>query len=347
MLSPIKILFLTAFLATLFIASPLIAAEPPQWNGPTMGPKSQAGRKVNFIASDLKNGGTSAVSEGLLSAARVMRWSVHILDGQGDPAKIRKHFNDSIEKRVDGIVLGGFDEDDFKEEILRAQKGYIRLIGWHASPRPGPSKLLFSNITTDPLVVAAKAASLIQEFGNKKPGVIIFTDNSFSIAQAKTEKMKEIVESTKGARILEIVDIPISTADQNVPPTVEALHKKYGRKWTHTLAINDIYFDHINFPLKSIKRKDIVNISAGDGSLTALNRIKSGFSQQVATIAEPLHAQGWQVADEMNRAFTGHAESGYVSEPLVATQDTLSSVKNNNLESQLPYQEVYTKIWHP
>jgi hypothetical protein len=42
-------------------------------------------------------------------------------------------------------------------------------------------------------------------------------------------------------------------------------------------------------------------ISAGDGSVAAFNRVRSG-DYQIATVAEPLHAAGWQLVDELNRA---------------------------------------------
>ena len=54
------------------------------------------------------------------------------------------------------------------------------------------------------------------------------------------------------------------------------------------------------------------NISAGDGSELAFQRIRSK-QYQMATVPEPLHEQGWQLVDELNRAFAGEPWSGYVS----------------------------------
>lgn len=338
-------------LPVVFLFSPMTAEaqhlDTIKWTGPTTGPQAQESHTVHFIASDLKNGGVSAVSESFLSAVRVLRWQAQIFDGKGSSELLRQQLRHSISQKVDGIVLGGFDAEDHPEQVKQAQAAGIRILGWHASAKPGPSKLLFTNITTDPLIVAERSARLATKFGPRKAGVVLITDSRFTIALAKTERMKHILEDSKDIKVLTTLDMPISQADREVPKTVETLQRQYGKKWTHTLAINDVYFDHMNFPLKKIGRKDIVNISAGDGSITALTRIKSRLSQQVATIAEPLRAQGWQLADEFNRAFAGLAPSGYVSEPIEVTADSLKAHSLKELEGRIPFEESYTKIWYP
>lgn len=338
---------IAAFLLFTPSASQAHHPDKAKWAGPTTGPQAQDFRTIHFIASDLKNGGTSAVSESFLSAVRVLKWRAHIFDGKGNPALIRQQLVHSASQKVDGLILGGFDAEDYPEEIKRAQAAGIRVLGWHASAKPGPSKLLFTNITTDPLAVAERSALLVKKLGPRKAGVVLITDSHFSIALAKTDRMKKILEESKEATVLATLDLPISNADQEAPKAVETLHKKFGKKWTHTLAINDIYFDHMNFPLKKIGRKEIVNISAGDGSVTALTRIKSGLSQQVATIAEPLRAQGWQIADELNRAFAGVSASGYVSDPIEVTKKSLDEHTLKEMEGRIPFEESYTKIWYP
>lgn len=267
-------------------------AQAP-WTGPTSGPQVIPDQRIVFIAADLRNEGISTVSDGLRTAGRVLKWNIQVDDGASDANRIRKHLQQALLKRVDAIVLGGFDPEDYQEELKKAHSMNIKIVGWHASPVPGPGKNLFTNVTT----------------------------------------------------VLEILHVPISQAEFRASEIVQTLQEKYGLRWTHTLAINDIYFDHMNFPLKKAGRKDVVNISAGDGSPKALSRIESGFSQHVAAIAEPLHAQGWQIADELNRAFANEAPSGFVTQPLIITKDFLKTVKSKNLDSGLPFEEAYKKIW--
>lgn len=351
MISHIKYYLCLSSLPVVLLFAPMAAQahhlDRAKWTGPTTGPQAQDFRTIHFIASDLKNGGTSAISESFLSAMRVLKWQAQIFDGKGSPTILRQQLLHSISQKVDGIVVGGFDAEDHPEEIKRAQAAGIRVLGWHASAKPGPSKLLFTNVSTDPLAVAERSALLVKKFGPGKAGVVLITDSNFAVALAKTGRMKKILEDSKDVTVLTTLDLPISRADHEAPKAVEALHRKFGKKWTHTLAINDIYFDHMNFPLKKIGRKEIVNISAGDGSITALTRIKSGLSQQMATIAEPLRAQGWQLADEFNRAFAGLPPSGYVSDPIEVTKVSLNEHSLKEMEGRIPFEDSYRKIWYP
>jgi hypothetical protein len=73
----------------------------------------------------------------------------------------------------------------------------------------------------------------------------------------------------------------------------------------------------------------------GRGSLE-ISRISSGMSQQVASVAEPTGLQGWQLADELNRACAGQMPSGYVSQAILVTAPLLACVNGNNIEYPLP-----------
>ena len=156
--------------------------------------------------------------------------------------------------------------------------------------------------------------------------------------------MAGLIKAAKvpGAGVLEIADLPISDAARRVPEAVPKLAARFGASWTYSLAINDVYFDHINFPLVFAHRTDVVSVSAGDGSSLAFSRIRSGYSQQAATVAEPLRLQGFQLADELNRAFAGKAPSGYLSKPVLVTAERL---KSGPPDAGLGYEEAYGRIW--
>ena len=86
-----------------------------------------------------------------------------------------------------------------------------------------------------------------------------------------------------------------------------ALLQRYGDEWTHSLAINDIYFDFMG---PALAAAGVAGdgapkaVAAGDGSESAYQRIRAGQYQAV-TVAEPLNLQGWQLVDELNRAIQG------------------------------------------
>ena len=127
-----------------------------------------------------------------------------------------------------------------------------------------------------------------------------------------------------------------------------ALLERYGAKWTYTLASNDLYFDFIGPPLISAGRDPKgppVNISAGDGSNSADERIRGG-QFQAATVPEPLLLQGWQLVDELNRGFAGQPPSGYVAPVhLVTAQNVdLNGGKKDIYDPDDHYRGAYKKI---
>jgi ribose transport system substrate-binding protein len=103
--------------------------------------------------------------------------------------------------------------------------------------------------------------------------------------------------------------------------------------------------DSFHFPLVTLGRRDVVGIAAGDGSRTALSRIRSGRSQQQATIAEPTGLQGWQLADELRRAFAGLPASGLVAAPIAVTTALLRELGGRELDDTLPYRDDYRRQW--
>jgi ribose transport system substrate-binding protein len=316
-----------------------------EWDGPTAGPPKQHGKKVLFISQDFRNGGISAAYRGFFLAALDLGWDVSVVDGKNDAQTIRERFAAAVQSHQDAIIVGGFQADAFTDMVELARKSNIVLVGWHAAAEPGPTRELFVNVATESAEVARMAADYAIRDGNGNIGAVIFSDNRFAVANAKTRRMKEIIERCQRCKVLEVDNIPISEANRDVPLAVPRLDKKYGKAWTHTLAINDVYFDAMNIPLLAAGRQDIRNISAGDGSNIALGRIRSGDSQQIATVAEPTGVQGWQMADELNRAFAGKPPSGYVSKPILATTASLSRLGGASIDADIPYKAAYQAIW--
>ncbi|APJ02609.1 substrate-binding domain-containing protein [Silvanigrella aquatica] len=337
-LTKIFLLFITSFYMISFVFA-------EEWYGPTLGPLAQKSKFIIYIASDYQNGGVTAVYRGLEDASKKLGWKLGIMNGNGSKEQIQKDLQDAVKQQPDAIVLGGFQPTDFSENIKQAKAAHITLVGWHAAERPGTHPDLFVNVATDSNEVATVAARYVINESKGKVGVVIFNDNRFDVANAKTKAMKEEIQKCKRCSVLSIENIPIANAAFEVSLVVPKLIKKFGKQWTHTLAINDIYFDNMNTPLNEAKRKDIKNISAGDGSNSAISRIKSGLSQQVATVAEPLRTQGWQIADELNRAFAREKPSGFVTKPILVTTSFLKNLNNKSIESNIGYEKAYLKIW--
>jgi len=110
-----------------------------------------------------------------------------------------------------------------------------------------------------------------------------------------------------------------------------SLLQKYGKKWNYSLGINDLYFDGMvpGLAAASVSPSgQIVNISAGDGSLSAYQRIQTAQYQD-ATIPEPLHLHGWQLVDELNRSFAGQPPMAATRQPTTRRTATAKPTKKS------------------
>ena len=203
----------------------------------------------------------------------------------------------------------------------------VPLVGWHSGEKPGPNEKagLYANVTTVTDDVADVAASWAVADSGGKAGVVIFTDSQYAIALYKARAMEAVIKKCGGCTVLSFEDSPISDSSTRMPQLTTSLLQRFGDKWTHSLAINDLYFDFMGPSLTAAGKKGDGNpkaVSAGDGSEAAYQRIRSKRFQ-AGTVPEPLNMQGWQVVDELNRAFNKLAWSGYMPKVHLVTADNV------------------------
>ena len=322
-----------------------------KWDGPISGPKLLPARSLIFIAADMKNGGILGVLDGLTEAAATAGWRVTILDGAGSAQGQLAALGKATAQKPHAIVIGGWNPAIAKDMLQKASKDGIRIVAWHGTPYPGPipENNVFFNIATNSKDVATIAALYVANKSRGTAKAVIFTDSNYPIALEKANTMKAVLEKIPGCSVLDFMDVPISEAEKRMPQVTADLLQKYGDAYQYTLAINDIYFDFMAAPLKAAGKKGDgapFNISAGDGSISAYQRIRKG-QYQAATIPEPLLLHGWQIIDECNRALSGKPPSGY-STPvhLVAPENIeFDGGPNNIYDPQNNYREEYKKIW--
>lgn len=326
------------------------AGEKTVWDGPASGPAAAADKKIVVLAADMKNGGILGVTNGVEEAAKTIGWEVTVLDGAGSVQSRAGAFGQALALKPDGIIINGFDAVEQQAALKQACDAGIPMVSWHAGPviGPDPDNCLFANVSTDAMEVSAAAAKWAFADAGGKPGVVIFTDSTYAIAIAKADRIKETIEKL-GGTVLEYVDTPIADTSNRMPTLTTSLLQKYGASWTHSLAINDIYFDFMG---PSLAAAGIAGegapkaVAAGDGSESAYQRIRSGQYQAV-TVAEPLNLQGWQLVDELNRAVSKAEWSGYTSPLHVVTQANINADggDKNIFDPGNGYRDQYSKIW--
>ncbi len=316
------------------------------WNGPTGGPRAVRGKSIVYVAQTMTNPGVAGTAKGVREAAKAIGWNVRVIDGQGTPAGTQAAFDEAIALRPSGIVIGGFDPRLTSQQVAKATADHIPLVGWHAVDSPGPSENppLFSNVTTRVEDVARISADWVIAHSHGAAGVVVFTDGSIPFARNKSELIKKGLAACSGVRLLAEENIPISDTSSRTPQEVSSLLSRFADTWTHSVAINDVYFADAAPALRAARKKGAgppYNIGAGDGDPSAFQRINSG-QFQAATVPEALSEQGWQIVDEFNRAFSGDPASGYVAPVHIATPANSGGVTAWDPPG---YRAAYRKIW--
>lgn len=269
------------------------------------------GKTLVYVAQTMTNPGVAGVAKGLQEAARTIGWKVRVIDGEGTPAGIQAALSQAVTLKPSGIVIGGFDPQLTAQQTARARAAGIPLIGWHAVGSPGPDEAsgLFTNVTTNVEDVSRISADWIISASGGDAGVVVFTDDSIPFARNKSELIEKELATCSGVKVLAYENIPIPDASSRTAQEVSSLLSRFQDRWTHSVAINDLYFADAAPALRAAGKPGSgppFNIGAGDGDPSAFQRINSK-QFQAATVPEPLSQQGWQIADEFNRAFAAWA----------------------------------------
>ncbi len=323
-----------------------------RWSGPESGPQAQRGKSIALVAEDLRNGGIVGVAQGAREAASAMGWTLKIFDGAGSSAGRAKAFSDALAAKPDGLILCGSDALENNAALMRFADKDIPVVGWHAGAHPGPidGTPVAMNVTSDPLEVARLTAMAAVAQSNGQAGVVILTDSKYSIAMTKAKAMEDVIRACQGCSMLEVRDVAISESSEKMPAVTRELLQRYGKRWTHTLAINDIYFDYSIASLTgaAIPSNGISLLSAGDGSASAFLRIQAKTYQTV-TVAEPLNLHGWQVMDELNRLFAGQPVSGFIAPIHLVNADNVAfdGGKKSQYDPDNGYRDIYRRQWNP
>ena len=322
-----------------------------KWDGPTTGPKAAGGKTVVAVVGDMKNGGPLGVEQGVEQAAKAIGWTVRTLDGQGTVSARTAALSQALTLKPDGIMVVGFDANEQRVGLKAAADAGIPLVGWHATPLPGPDPDtgLFANVTSVSADVAATAAMEAVADSNGHAGVVIFTDSEYQMAVYKARAMEAIIKKCAGCTVLSFEDSPMGESSNRMPQLTTSLLQRFGAKWTYSLAINDLYFDFMPPALSAAGIDGDGSpkaISAGDGSESAFQRIRTK-QYQMATVPEPLNLQGWQLVDEMNRAFAKEKWSGYVPGVHLVTADNIEfdGGPKNVFDPDNAYRDHYKAIW--
>ena len=338
---------------TLFItrANAKVARElafKNKWEGPTSGPKMEGKKRIIFIGSDFKNTSVSTIMKSVQEAVAVAGWEMVPIDCWGLVDKRADAFSRALALKPDGIVLAGINARDQAKEMAAAAAKKVPVVGWHAGIKPGPGDGMFTNIGTDPKEVGQTAGYLAVAESNGKAGVVIFTDPGTLYSVAKSNEIADVIKRCQTCTLLGLEELNLAGGAEAMPATLGALIKRYGKRWTYTITVHDMYLDWMETPANAELISDLKmqGISAGDGTANSYHRL-SKKNLQVGIVPEPLFQQGWQIVDELNRVQHGMPASGYTTPVYVVTGQNLAfhGGPKNQFDPDNGYRTEYRKIW--
>ncbi len=318
------------------------------WDGPLDGPKLQLKKRIVFIGGDMTNTVISDLYKSTREAGAIGGWEVLLIDCRGACYQGAPVINQALGMKPDGIILAGIDANSQAKGLAKALEKKIPVVGWHSLSKPGPVEGLFAEVGNNPRDAGQIAALFGVTEASSHMGMVILTDNSTPYLAAKSAAAVEIIRQCESCRLLSTEEVPVSEAPAKLQGTLEDLVRRFGPKWTHVLAVSDTYFDVMDRPAEAavIAGNKLTGISAGDGAATAYQRLH-GNSVQIGTIPEPTVMRGWQLVDELNRAFSGVAPSGYnMPVHLVSNHNIAFDGGARNLfDPDNDYRNQYKKYW--
>jgi ribose transport system substrate-binding protein len=319
-----------------------------RWDGPTTGARISGKRRIVFIGSDFTNTSIASILRGVREASAVANWEIVPIDCWSRPSRHAEAFSQAWALKPDGIILAGINAHDLAKEMKITAAKKIPLVGWHAAIKIGAADGLFANIGTNPKDAGQTAALLSVVDGNGKAGVVVFTDPTNLYSIAKSNEIVDVIKRCQTCSLLALEELPINQAAEKMSATLNSLTKQFGKKWTHTISIHDMYLDMIATPASAaiIAINKPKAISAGDGSASSYKRIRNKEGQ-IGIVPEPLTMQGWQIIDELNRALTGMPPSNYMPPVYAVTNQNIAfhGGPNNMFDPENGYRNEYRKIW--
>ena len=321
------------------------------WDGPSDGPKLQAKKRLVFIGGDMVNTVIAELFKGTKEAASQAGWEVLLIDCRGACYQGAPVINQAIGMKPDGIILAGVDAATQASGLAKAKDKKIPVVGWHAMAKPGVAEGLFADIGYSAKEAAQIAALYGVTEASSRMGMVIFTDNSTPYLAAKSAAIVDVIKLCENCRLLSVEEFPLPDTGNKLPALTEELVKRFGSRWTHVLAVSDVYFDLMEKPSVAsvIAGNKLKGISAGDGSTAAFQRLHSPNAIQIGTGPEPVNMEGWQLVDELNRAFSGVAPSGFSMPVHLATNQNIAfdGGAKNMFEPENDYRSQYKKYWMP
>jgi ribose transport system substrate-binding protein len=109
----------------------------PSYDGPTDGPKPEAGKKISVITCAAVNTGCAATADSVKLAGDSVGWNTTILDGKGTPTGASQAMIAAINSGAQGIVLVAIDSTTILQGMSAAKAANVPVVSALSDNKPG------------------------------------------------------------------------------------------------------------------------------------------------------------------------------------------------------------------
>ena len=282
------------------------------WDGPTDRPEGRQGQVDRLRLADPEFERQRQLGARRRRGGQGARLEVHPDGRQGHRHRRRRcaRPGDRAQARRDHPRLGLDREQQDADQAGRTTRASSSSAGTRPTSR-ARSPIRRSSPTSAPIPTRSPTppANTPSSHSNGTAGAEVISDRQYPIVVTKSDGIEKAIKECTRLHAALRGQRPVRRSAAAHAGLINSLLQRFGDKLGYILTFNEVYFD---FAVPTLKAAGIDPgapphlIAAGDGSESAYQRIRNG-QYQIATVPEPAVMHGWQLIDELNRAFNDAA----------------------------------------
>ncbi len=308
------------------------------WPGPNTPFTPPAHKKITVITCSSTGITCVRVAHGVEAAAKVLGWSVDVVDGKGDPTVWNSAIRQAISDKSNGIVLAAVVPALASGAVQAARSAHIPVIYTLGNVLQGTNLDMDTNRAEAGRVLADWTA--VDSGG--KAQVLVLYDHEFpelvAYANAYVAELKAVCPKCK---VVGTPSFTLETFATTLPSIVSnAMRDNPGLNYVVTPYDSASTF--IQQGAREVGRS--VKVAGDGGDQPTLANLKDGTES--ASMGVPSEWMGWQALDAIGRYLVG--------KPLPSTPVVQGLMVKSNLAVQAPagsysggfnYEAHYEKLW--
>lgn len=275
-------------------------------------------KKIAVLTPYLASVTTNEMIQAFVNFAKEKGWEATVIDTKGDFGALANRWEDVIAQKVDAIVMGMGDPNQFQKQIAMANEAGIPVFGGDAGYIEG----MVCNVTSNNYVLSAQITSYLFDKLKGKGKIAKLYHSAHPGVQKREAIFDAIVKNTPGIEVVAEhwvqVPGPIEDARQAVQNILLA-HPDINAIW----AAWDEPAIGASLAIKEAGKEGQVIVTGIDGNQQALKMIRDG-SPIVATVKQDFVEIARILAEQVEKVFTGREVTErifYAPSPLVTKEN--------------------------